>query len=370
MRIRLGMVGGGEGAFIGAVHRIAARMDDRYTLVAGALSSNPGRARASAEAVGIAADRAYDDFRVMAQEEAAREDGIEAVAIVTPNHLHAPVAEAFLNAGIHVICDKPLTTSLAEGERLKAVVDRSGKIFALTHNYSGFPLVRQARQMVADGEIGAVRVVVVEYAQDWLAEPLEETGHKQAGWRTDPAQSGPGGSIGDIGTHAYQLACFVTGLDLRVTASELSTFVPGRRVDDNAFIRLAAGEARGSLWASQVATGAENALWLRVFGERGALSWHQERPNDLWYTPLGAEPRLITRAGAGARDVAARVTRIPAGHIEGYLEGFANIYTEVAQDIIARREGRTADPAVMYPTIEDGLAGMRFIEDAIRLNGA
>ncbi|MEO1103954.1 MAG: Gfo/Idh/MocA family oxidoreductase, partial [Pseudomonadota bacterium] len=337
MRIRLGMVGGGEGAFIGAVHRLVARMDDRYTMVAGALSSDPDRARASGEAIGLAPDRIYDDYRVMAQEEAAREDGIEAVAIVTPNHLHVPVAEAFLKAGIHVICDKPLTTTLAEAQKLKAIVEESGQIFALTHNYSGFPLVRQARQMVADGEIGAVRVVLVEYAQDWLAEALEETGHKQAAWRTDPAKSGPGGAIGDIGTHAYQLACFVTGLDLRVTAAELSTFVEGRRLDDNAFIRLAAGEARGSLWVSQVATGAENALWLRVYGERGALSWHQERPNDLWYTPLGAEPRLITRAGPGSRPVAARVTRIPAGHIEGYLEGFANIYSAVADAIVAHR---------------------------------
>ncbi|MEM9224248.1 MAG: Gfo/Idh/MocA family oxidoreductase [Pseudomonadota bacterium] len=370
MKIRLGMVGGGEGAFIGAVHRLAARMDDHYTFVAGALSSDAARAASSAAALGIEPERAYGDYRAMAQAEAAREDGIEAVAIVTPNHVHVPVAEAFLKAGIHVICDKPLSTTLASGEALKAVISETGKIFALTHNYSGIPMVRQAREMVASGEIGAVRVVVAEYAQDWLAEKLEDTGQKQASWRTDPAQSGPGGAIGDIGTHAYQLACFVTGLDFRVVASELQTFVGGRRVDDNAFIRLKAGGAWANLWASQVACGNENALWLRVYGERGGLSWHQERPNELWHTPLGAEPRKITRAGAGAGPAAARVSRVPAGHNEGYLEGFANIYTEVARAIIARREGKNPDPDVTFPTIEDGLAGMRFIEDAIRLNAA
>jgi len=367
MTVRLGMVGGGQGAFIGAVHRIAARLDGEYAIVAGALSSDAERARASGAAIGLAPERTYADFRAMATAEAAREDGIEAVAIVTPNQMHFPVAEAFLKAGIHVICDKPLTTSLADAQTLAALVRETGLIFALTHNYAGYPMVRQARQMVADGQLGAIRVVVAEYAQDWLAEPLEATGHKQAAWRTDPARSGPAGAVGDIGTHAYQLACFVTGLDFEVTAAELHRFVPGRRLDDNAFIRLSAGDARATIWASQVAPGNENALTLRVYGEKGGLSWRQEEPNQLWFTPLGGETRLIARAGAGAAPVAARVSRVPAGHPEGYLEGFANIYTEVARAIRARREGRAPDPDVMFPGIADGVAGVAFIEAAVRL---
>jgi len=368
MTIRLGMVGGGQGAFIGAVHRIAARLDGDYTLVAGALSWNPERTAASAAELGIAPERSYADFREMATAEAAREDGIEAVAIVTPNHLHFEPAEAFLKAGIHVICDKPLTTSMDKAKALEALVAETGLVFALTHNYSGYPMVRQARQMVRDGALGKIRVVVAEYAQDWLATKVEDTGNKQAGWRTDPAQSGPGGSIGNIGTHAYQLACYVTGLDFEVTSAELSSFVSGRQLDDNAFIRLAAGETRGSLWCSQVATGSENALTLRVFGEKGALAFAQENPNELWFTPLGEEPRRITRMGAGSGPVAARVSRVPPGHPEGYLEGFANIYAEAARAIRAHREGRPVEPDVEFPGIADGVAGVAFIEAAVRLS--
>ena len=264
-RIRLGMVGGGQGAFIGAVHRIAARLDDQYEFLAGALSSQPGRARASAAELGLDPARSYDDYETMASAEAAREDGIEAVAIVTPNNVHHPVARAFLEAGIHVICDKPLTVSSAEGEELVALAREKGLILAVTYNYTGYPMVRQARAMVANGELGNLRVIQVEYAQDWLSEDLEASGQKQAAWRTDPAQSGAGGCIGDIGTHAYNLACFVSGLDADSLCAELSTFVSGRRLDDNAHVMLRfAGGVRGMHWAIHVAPGNENNQQFRI----------------------------------------------------------------------------------------------------------
>jgi len=288
-RLRLGMVGGGPGAFIGAVHRIAARIDDRYELVAAALSSDPEKSLAAAEELYI--PRAYGRFEEMAAAEAGRPDGIEAVAIVTPNHLHYVNAKKFLDAGIHVICDKPLTTSLEDALDLAKIVERSGLIFGLTHNYTGYPMVRQAREMVLAGELGALRVVQVEYAQDWLSTPLEKTGQKQADWRTDPARSGPGGSLGDIGTHAHNLACFVTGLPVQELAAEVTTFVPGRRLDDNVqmMLRFPKG-VKGMLWASQVAAGNENNLRLRVYGEKAGLEWQQENPNELCFMPLG-QPR-------------------------------------------------------------------------------
>src|SRR4051794_24567597 len=362
-RIRLGMVGGGEGAFIGAVHRIAARLDDRYELLAGALSAAPDRAMRSAEAIGLAPDRSYSDFQTMARAEAARSDGIEAVAIVTPNHMHVPVAEAFLNAGIHVICDKPLTTTLEQALRLRDKVRASGLIFAVTYNYSGYPLVRHARAMVASGELGAVRIVQVEYPQDWLAEPLEATGQKQADWRTDPARSGAGGCIGDIGTHAWQLAHFVSGMTPEQILAEVTTFVPGRRLDDNVQILLRYGNgARGALWASQVAPGQKNGLRLRVFGEKGAREWSQEEPTRLVWSPLGEPPRLLNRGTAAMNPSGQRVNRIPAGHPEGYLEAFATLYAEVATTIIARRTGAPIDPAVTFPTIDDGVAGVAMVD--------
>jgi predicted dehydrogenase len=370
-RIRLGMVGGGQGAFIGAVHRLAARMDDQYIFVAGALSGDPKRAKASGEELGLAKDRTYSDYREMAKAEAGRQDGIEAVAIVTPNHLHFPVAKAFMEAGIHIICDKPLVNSSREAKALQALQKKTGVIFALTHNYSGYPMIRQARDMVAKGELGPIRVVQAEYPQDWLTTNLEATGHKQAAWRTDPNQSGAGGSVGDIGTHAYQLACFVSGLELDELAADLASFVRGRALDDNANMLLRfKGGARGMLWASQVAPGNENGLKLRVYGTKGGLEWTQADPNYLWYTPYGEPKRLITRGGAGAGATAQRVTRVPPGHPEGYLEGFANIYTEVARAIRARRDGKKAAKEVAFPGLEDGAAGVAFIEAAVKSSKA
>jgi predicted dehydrogenase len=366
-RLRLGMVGGGQGAFIGAVHRIAARLDDRYELLAGALSSDPQRAAASAAELHIAPDRAYADFADMAAQEAARPDGIDVVAIVTPNHLHAAPVKAFAARGIHVICDKPFAHRLEDARDAADAVRRAGIVFGLTHNYTGHPMVRQARAMVAAGELGAIRVVRVEYPQDWLTTALEQTGQKQAAWRTDPARSGAAGSVGDIGTHAFNLAEFVTGLRCESLAADLSIFVPGRALDDNAHMLLRfAGGARGMLWSSQVAPGNENALRLRVYGEKGGLEWAQEQPNLLLHTPFGEPPRSIRRAGAGAWPIAAHATRIPAGHPEGYLEAFAQLYRDLAEQIAARIDGRDPDPAcLLVPGIEDGLRGMRFITAAV-----
>lgn len=366
-RIKLGMVGGGRDAFIGGVHRMAARLDDQFELVAGALSSTPEKSLASAADIGIAADRAYGDYKAMAIREARLKDGIEAVSIVTPNHMHANVAKEFLRRGIHVICDKPLTGTLSEAKALVKAAEKSGALFVLTHNYTGYPMVRQARQMVADGDLGDIRLVQAEYPQDWLSTKLEDTGLKQAEWRTDPARSGAGGAIGDIGTHAYNLACFVSGLTLDSLAADLDTFVDGRLLDDNAHVMMRFnGRAKGMLWASQVAPGNENALRLRVYGTKGGLEWSQEDPNYLWYTPLGEPKRLITRGGAGSNDAAARVSRIPPGHPEGYLEGFATIYTEAATAIRAARDGHAAPAEVVYPTVQDGLAGVAFVDACVR----
>ncbi len=371
-RLRLGMVGGGAGAFIGAVHRIAARMDDRYELVAGALSSDATRAHDSAVVLHIPPERSYDSFEHMAEREAARPDGIDVVAIVTPNHMHYAPSKLFLQSGISVICDKPLTSTLEDALDLEQAVHSAKAVFALTHNYTGYPLVRQARAMVASGEIGAVRTVQVEYAQDWLTTRLEESGHKQAAWRTDPARSGAAGSVGDIGTHAFNLAEFVSGLQVEQLAADLSHFVEGRVLDDNAQMMLRfGGGARGSLWCSQVAAGCENALRLRVYGEKAGLEWAQEQPNALLITPYGEPPRLIRRAGAGALPIAANASRIPAGHPEGYLEAFGILYRDIADQIEAHRAGREPDPACMLvPGIEAGVRGMRFITAAVESSGA
>jgi len=366
-RIRLGMVGGGAGAFIGGVHRMAARLDNRFELVAGALSSSAEKAQASGRELGLAEDRIYSSYKDMAIREARLKNGIEAVSIVTPNHVHYNAAKEFLRRGIHVICDKPLTSTLADAKKLKKVADESGALFILTHNYTGYPMVRQAREMIANGELGDLRVVQVEYAQDWLTEAVEATGAKGAVWRTDPAQSGLGGATGDIGTHAFNLASFVTGLTLDSLAADLDSFVEGRRLDDNAHVMLRfEGGAKGMLWCSQVAPGNENALRLRVYGTKGGIEWAQEDPNYLWFTPFGEQKRLITRGGAGVGSAAARVTRIPAGHPEGYLEAFATIYSEAANAIAAHRNGKKPDSAVVYPTVDDGLKGVAFIDACVR----
>ena len=366
-RIRLGMVGGGQGAFIGAVHRLAARMDDQYEFVAGALSSTSEKSIASGNDLGLAPDRNYRDFVSMAAAEMHRKDGIEAVAIVTPNHMHFPAARTFLEAGINVICDKPLTTTVAEAQELARLVAAKGLIFAVTYNYSGYPMIRQAREMVKNGELGDIRLVHGEYPQDWLATPLETTGQKQADWRTDPARSGAGGCVGDIGTHTYQLACYVSGLELDALLADLTSFVLGRKLDDDAQVMLRfKGGAKGGIWASQVAVGHENGLKLRVYGTKGGIEWTQADPNYLWFTPLGEQKRLITRGGAGAGAAAGRVTRIPSGHPEGYLEGFANIYTEVARAIRAKQAGKPEDAAVTFPGVHDGLKGMVFVEACVK----
>lgn len=367
-RIRLGMVGGGKDAFIGAVHRIAARIDGEFDLVAGALSSTPEKARDSGAALGLEPDRCYDSFEAMAEAEAARPDGIEAVSIVTPNHVHGPAAKAFLSRGIHVICDKPLTATMAQAEDLAAAIRQAKSLFILTHNYTGYPMIRQAREMVAAGDLGALRVVQVEYPQDWLTEAAEQSGeNKQAEWRTDPERSGAGGSVGDIGSHAHNLACFVAGDRVEKLAADLQAFVPGRRVDDNAHVLLRfKGGARGMLWCSQVAPGNENALRLRVYGEKGGLEWSQEDPNYLWFTPFGQPKRLLTRGGSGAQAAASAVTRTPGGHPEGYLEGFANIYAGAAQAIRAARDGRRDPVLDVLPGLEAGLEGMRFIDACVR----
>jgi predicted dehydrogenase len=362
-RLRLGMVGGGPGAFIGAVHRIAARLDDRFELVAGALSSNPERSRNAALDLRIAPDRAYTSFAEMAAAEAKRPDRIDAVSIVTPNHVHFAPAKAFLEAGIHVICDKPLTTTVEDALALAQLVHKTDLIFGLTHNYTGYPMVRQAREMIAAGELGKLRIVQVEYAQDWLTIPLEATGQKQAAWRTDPALSGPAGSLGDIGTHAYNLACFVTSVHPEQIAAEASTFVPGRRLDDNVQMMLRyEGGARGLLWASQVACGNENNLRLRIYGEKAGLEWHQEEPNALRLGPYGKTLQLVTRGGPAATESAKHASRIPSGHPEGYLEAFAQIYTDIAEQISARQANRPpSQQALLVPTVDDGVAGVQFI---------
>ncbi|MFD1944252.1 Gfo/Idh/MocA family protein [Paradevosia shaoguanensis] len=360
-RIRLGMVGGGTGAFIGYVHRIAARLDDDYELVAGALSSRSDVAVESGKNLRLADDRIYTSYEEMAARESARKDGIEAVAIVTPNHMHYGPAKAFLEAGIHVICDKPLTSTLEDARALAAIKPKKGAKFLLTHNYTGYPLVRQARELVKSGALGKIRIVQVEYPQDWLTEPVSS---KQADWRTDPKRSGAGGAIGDIGTHAYNLARFVTGLKLDALSADLTSFVKGRKLDDNVQISLRfQGGARGALWASQVAVGHENGLKLRVYGEKGSIEWVQANPNEMWFAEFGKPRQLLTRGGSIAGNVApAMNVRIPSGHPEGYLEAFATLYSQFAE--VIRGNGKAY--AGLLPSLADGVEGMEFITAAVQ----
>ena len=320
-------------------------------------------ARASAADLGLAPERGYADYRKMAKQESRREDGIEAVIIVTPNNVHAGPVKAFIDAGIHVICDKPLCTTVEEAEELRRLVLESGRVFVLTHTYTGYPMVRQARQMIADGDIGPLRLVVVEYPQGWLATKLEDTGEKKSSWRTDPVQSGPGGCVADIGTHAYHMARFVSQLKVEEISAQLTTFVPGRRVDDDvqANLRFEQG-ALGMLWASQVAVGIENGLRFRVYGEKGGLEWVQLDPDRLLFTTLDKPMQVLTRAGVGGTSASQRVSRVAAGHPEGSLDSFATIYSEAARAIRAWQDGKRPDPDVTYPDIYDGLEGMRFIQ--------
>ncbi|GLQ09856.1 oxidoreductase [Devosia yakushimensis] len=357
-RIRLGMVGGGTGAFIGYVHRVAARIDGDYDLVAGALSSRPEVAKESGRNLGFAEDRIYTSYEDMARAEAARPDGIEAVAIVTPNHMHYGPAKAFLEAGIHVICDKPITSTIEDARKLAEIKPKNGAKFLLTHNYTGYPLIRQAREMVESGRLGKIRVIQAEYPQDWLAEATDDD-NKQAAWRTDPARSGAGGAIGDIGTHAYNLLRFVTGLKTDSVSADLTSFVPGRKLDDNVHIMLRfEGGAKGMLWASQVAVGCENGLQLRIYGEKGGLEWRQDNPNYMWFTEFGKPKQLLTRGGAISGNAASTMNvRIPSGHPEGYLEAFATLYSQFAA--VIRGEGAAYEG--LLPTLADGVEGMQFI---------
>jgi predicted dehydrogenase len=340
--------------------------------VAGALSADPKKAKASGQELGLAADRIYSDFDEMAKAEAKRADGIEVVSIVTPNHVHVPAAMAFIKAGIHVICDKPLALNLREAKALQSLLaKRKDVLFALTHNYSGYPMIRQAKAMIANGDLGELRLLQGEYPQDWLTTALEKTGQKQADWRTDPKRSGAGGCVGDIGTHTYQLLCDVSGLTLKELSADLTSFVKGRLLDDNVHVMMRwNGGAKGMIWASQVAPGNENSLKIRIYGTKGGLSWSQEDPNYLLHTPFGEPPRLITRGGAGSNSAAGRVTRVPPGHPEGYLEGFANIYSEVARAILAARDGKKPDKDVAFPGIADGVAGNAFIEACVKSSRA
>ena len=368
-KIKLGMVGGGEGAFIGEVHRIAARMDERFQLCAGALCSDPERSLKSALDLGLPEDRSYSDYKEMAISESQRDDGINFVSIVTPNHLHHPIAKAFLEVGINVICDKPMTMNSEEAQELIDISESSDLIFAVTYNYSGYPLIREAREIIKKGELGSIRIIKVEYIQDWLTEPIENTGQKQASWRVDPKKSGIGGSIGDIGTHAFHLAHFVTQQLPNKISADLSCFVEGRELDDNAhmLMRYESG-AKGIIWSSQVAPGNENNLKIQIYGEKGGLIWQQENPNELILNLLNQPSRRLTRGSTFVGDQSARLTRIPAGHPEGYLEGFANIYREVADEFSAKISGKPISKDILYPTSKEGLYGVSFIEAAIESN--
>jgi len=362
-RLRAGIVGGGRGAFIGAVHRIAAELDHEALVVAGTLSSDPALAAASAADWRL--PRSYGSYPEMARAESALPDGIDFVIIATPNHLHLPVARAFLEAGIHVMCDKPLALSSDEAREFAAVVERSGRLFGLTHTYAGYPAVREARALVAAGALGTVRKVHVEYLQDWLMTPLEASGQKQAAWRSDPARSGLGGALGDIGTHAHHLAEFITGDQVVSVSADVSRFVEGRRLDDDAnlLLRFANG-AKGTLVCSQVCCGEENALQIRIYGTQAALEWHQQEPNTLILRPAGGPVQLLRTGKGFTSPAAAAATRTPAGHPEGYIEAFATLYRQFAADV--RRVAQGLAPRHDYPGILDGVRGLAFISAAIR----
>lgn len=365
--LRLGMVGGGEGAYIGNIHRIAARQDGAFILVGGAFDVDAARGHRFAASQGIDPSRSYSDYKAMIEGENARDDRIDTVAICTPNHTHFPIAKAFLEAGYEVICEKPLTTTLEDAIALEQLVKDTGRFMGVTYTYSGYPMVHQAREMVAAGQLGKIRVVQVEYPLEWMATAIEAAGNVQAAWRTDPKRSGRGGSIGDIGTHAYHLAGFVTGLKLKELTADIATFVEGRQLDDNAHVMMRyEGGAQGLLWSSQVAIGNSNGVRLRVFGDKGSVTWFQEQPNELVFTPLFGRTEIVKR-GADDMSEATKVrTRTPPGHPEGYLEAFANLYRGFAEAILARRQGR--EPSAIgqnIPTAYDGLKGVAFVNAVV-----
>lgn len=369
LELRCAMVGGGRDAFIGRVHRHAIALDGRIELVAGALSSQPTKAIASGRDLGLRDERNHGSWQALLEHELSlpADERIHFVSIVTPNDTHYEIAKAFVDAGFHVVCDKPLVHTSEQAEDLVRAVARERSVFAVTYNYTGYPMVRQAREMVRAGMLGEIRKVIVEYHQGWLATALEAGGDKQAAWRTDPARSGVAGAIADIGSHAENLAATVTGLEIESLCAELHTFIPGRRLDDDASLLLRfRGGARGVLLASQIEAGCENDLRLRVFGSKGMLDWRQEAPNELVHAPLDSPRQILTRGSAWLAEPARRACRLPAGHPEAFIEAFANIYAGVAADIAARLVGTAADPiAADYPRVEDGARGVRFIEKAV-----
>jgi len=368
-RLRYAMVGGGRDAFIGAVHRKAIALDGQADLVAGALSSSPEKAKASGRDLFLAEDRNHGDWRSLLDDELKRpvQERIDFVSIVTPNHMHFPVAQAFAEAGFHVVCDKPLVHTREQADALVETVARKGTVFGVTYNYTGYPMVRQAREMVRSGELGEIRKIVVEYNQGWLATRLEGEGNKQAAWRSDPAQSGAAGAIGDIGSHAENLVATVTGLEIESLCADLNSFVPGRPLDDDGSLLLRfKGGARGVLIASQINTGLENDLRLRISGALGTLVWRQERPSELTHLPHDGPKRILTRGAPWLCESARRASRLPSGHPEGFIEAFANVYGGVIADIRAKLAGVAADPlAADYPRVEDGARGVRFIERTV-----
>ncbi len=361
-KLRAGIVGGGKGSFIGAVHRIAAELDDQAEVVAGSMSTDPQRARESAEAWYL--KRSYDSFEEMAEAESKLEDGIDLVMVTTPNHVHYSVAKTFLEHGIHVVCDKPMTFNLEQAQELVKLVESSKLIFALTHTYTGYPTVRQARYMARQGEIGTIRKVLVEYMQDWLMQPEEKSGNKQASWRTDPTKSGIAGCVGDIGTHGENLLEFITGLKIASLSADLSTFVEGRALDDDAniLLRLENG-GKGVLTCSQIAAGEENALSIRIYGSKAGLEWHQMEPNSLVFKQPGKPQQILRSNQPYMSDESRAASRLPAGHPEGYFEAFANIYKMAINDI--RRVESGEKPQGGYPTVYDGLRGMQFITKVV-----
>jgi predicted dehydrogenase len=367
-KLKMGMVGGGRDAFIGAVHRMATRLDGRIELVAGAFSSDAAKSRASGEDLGLDPLRVYPDYETMAAAESKlpENERIDFVSIVTPNNVHFSPAKTFLKAGFHVVCDKPMTYDLAEAKALRDLVKSTGKVFALTHNYTGYPMVKEARELVRNGDLGKILKVVAEYPQGWMIQPIDAEGQKQAAWRTDPSRTGASSCIGDIGTHAENLGRYITGLEIEELCADFTTFVPGRRLEDDGNLLLRyQGGARGVLYASQVSVGEENNLTIRVYGTKASLEWHQEHPNELTVKYPDAPRKIYRRGNSYVSDIAKRFTRLPFGHPEAFIGAFANIYLEAARAIEAVKEGKSIPSDVDYPTVEDGVLGMAFIATAV-----